>query len=105
LCSRAACRIKQPQWQTAVCRTPVRSMTQQYVFDALLMCSLKFENSSLIQKSAISFILDLLLHCGRSRRTELQQQWSTTAKATGCSSRGLGCNFSFLQECPIGGWM
>jgi hypothetical protein len=89
--------------ETASGRLPVRSMDQQHAFGVLLMGVLKFEDSSSIWESAMCFILDLL-HCGRCRRTGLQQQRrSTTAKVVGYSNRGLFYNFLFVQGCLVKG--
>lgn len=93
--------------ETAICRWLMRSTIRRHILDVSLMGPLNFdEDSSSIRNSASSFILDLLL-CWRWRRTGLRRQRPATAKATGCSSRGLRCIFSFIEEYSysLGIWM
>jgi len=81
---------------------PGRSTKKQYVPCVLLM-GFKLEDFLSARSSAVSFILGYLLHCGRWRRTRLRQRRLMAATSTGCSCRGLLCNFLFVQGWPVRG--
>jgi hypothetical protein len=81
---------------------PGRSAVIRHAFGMLLM-AVKLEDSSSTRVSAVSFVLDYFLHCGRWRSSRLWQRRSTAATGAGCFCKGLMCNFSFIQECPIRG--
>jgi hypothetical protein len=89
--------------ETAVCCSPVRSMDLLHISDVLLMGFPKIEVSSSIRDSATSFILGLLLHCGRWRSSRLRQQSLMMVEATRSTSNSCTCNFNFLQRCPCRG--
>jgi hypothetical protein len=76
---------------------------QLHISDVLLMCFPKIEVSSSIRDSAMSFILGLLLHCGRWRSSRLRQQSLMMVEATRSTSNSCTCNFNFLQRCPCRG--
>jgi hypothetical protein len=81
---------------------PGRSTVIQHAFGVLLM-AVKHEDSSSTRVSAVSFVLDYFLHCGRWRSSRLWQRRSTAATGTSCFCKGLMCNFSFIQGCPVKG--
>jgi hypothetical protein len=81
---------------------PGRSAVIRHAFGMLLM-AVKLEDSSSTRVSAVSFVLDYFLHCGRWRSSRLWQRRSTAATGAGCFCKGLMCNFSFIQECPVRG--
>jgi hypothetical protein len=91
--------------ETAVCRSPMRSMDQLHISDVLLMGFPKIEVSSSIRDSATSFILGLLLHCGRWRSSRLQRQWPATAPQEAPQMNVLLVILIFFRGALVGGWM